>query len=74
MSEGLLSEEEMFSITGAKHSDKQIRVLQDNNIPHIVRHDGKPVTTWYNVNNPAHLRGISTQSDEPDFSSLQIKH
>lgn len=74
MSEGLLSEEEMFDITGAKHSDKQIKVLQDNNIPHIVRHDGKPVTTWYNVNHPAHLRGISPQSDEPDFGALTATH
>jgi len=59
----LLSEQAMVDLTGAKTKAKQIQVLRDSNIPFVVRVDGWPKTTWYNVNNPSHLRGITIEEE-----------
>lgn len=65
----LLSNEELIELTGAKTKQKQIQVLREANIAYVVRVDGWPKTTWYNVNNPAHLRAV-TLEEEPNFGAI----
>ncbi len=65
----LLSKDEMVELTGAATRAKQIKVLRDANISFVIRVDGWPRTTWYNVNNPSHLRAIKME-DEPNFGAI----
>jgi Domain of unknown function (DUF4224) len=46
----LLTDKEIFDITGARNKEAQKRILSQNNIRFIVRTDGKPATTWEAVN------------------------
>ena len=66
----MLTEEQMKELTKAKTFKGQIQVLRENNILHIVRKDGSPVTTWYNVNHPIHLRNVEAEDEQPDFDAI----
>lgn len=65
----LLSKDEMAELTGAATKAKQIQVLRDANIAFVTRVDGWPRTTWFNVNNPAHLRAVKLE-EEPNFEAI----
>ncbi|WP_261287833.1 DUF4224 domain-containing protein [Serratia fonticola] len=57
----LITEEEMLEITGSHYPSKQCQILLDNGIPFVKRMDGRPRTTWYNLNHP-----LSTRHPEPE--------
>ena len=70
----LITKAEFVEITGYDMVSKQCQVLTDHGIFFVKDRNGKPHTTWYNFNHPAHLRFGLSQSeydDEPDFSSME---
>lgn len=70
MNQNLLTDDDLNNLTGASQAKKQCAVLDESGIFYVRRTDGKPRTTWYNVNHPAHLRTPQMQ-DEPDFGWME---
>lgn len=66
----LISSTDMEELTGTKLKNKQIQVLRDANIHFVIGLDGKPRTTWYNVNHPSHLRAIIPEEEQPNFGAI----
>ena len=48
--DALLTEGELYKITGSKVAEQQIRALKQNGIPFVRRLDGKPAVSWGMVN------------------------
>lgn len=65
----LLSDEQMIELTGYTRPDDQCRTLREHGIEYVRRRDGKPRTTWYNVNHPRHVR-LPFSHAEPEFGAL----
>jgi len=65
----LLTDDELFHLTGVKQPSKQADVLTRNGIYFILRHDRLIKTTWYHVHHP--LQHVPLSSNGPDFSSLE---
>lgn len=61
----LLSNENLFDLTGYKQPAAQIRALRTMGITFHTRPDGRPVVTWEGVN------GQKNQSFEPDFAAMR---
>lgn len=64
----LLTDFELFKLTGAKQPNKQSDILDRNGIYYIRRLDGSIVTTWHHVNHPC-ARTVSND-DTPDFGAI----
>lgn len=62
----LMTAEDVMSVTGYEHPSKQCQVLDDHGIFYVRDKNGCPKTTWYNFNNPRHLRfeKIAAHNDE----------
>ncbi|WP_226647971.1 DUF4224 domain-containing protein [Microbulbifer variabilis] len=46
----ILTDAQLRRLTGAKSSELQKSVLEENQIPYVRRRDGTPVVTWAMVN------------------------
>ncbi|MFS1524709.1 DUF4224 domain-containing protein [Microbulbifer sp. 2304DJ12-6] len=46
----ILTDAQLHRLTGAKSSDAQKLILDENQIPYVRRRDGKPAVTWEMVN------------------------
>jgi Domain of unknown function (DUF4224) len=66
----LLTDKEIFDITGARNKEAQKRILSQNNIRFIVRTDGKPATTWEAVNSVLINKTLPRQIIGPDLEFL----
>lgn len=70
-----LSKQNLEDLTGYQWASKQRTKLDEFGIFYITsKVNGHPKTTWYNVNNPKHLRMASPTEEEPDFSSMDTHH
>ena len=71
----LITDDELIEITGSKLPTKQCSILRENNIAFVKRLDGRPRTTWYNLNNPLDTRHKPPEPEEtfPDFSIFDEK-
>tara|TARA_Y100001949_G_C15882598_1_gene284486 strand:+ start:320 stop:529 length:210 start_codon:yes stop_codon:yes gene_type:complete len=67
--ERLLSDDELFNLTGYKKPKAQKRWLDAQGINAPINAKGKVVTTWWAVNHPIH-RG-SANDDTPNFEALE---
>ena len=71
----LLSHDELVTLTGYQWASKQRTKLDEFGIFYVTSGiNGHPKTTWYNVNNPKHLRTASSAEEEPDFSSMDMNY
>lgn len=64
----LLTEKELHLLTGAKQTERQKRILDDNGIYYIERMDKSIVTTWYHVNHPVKIQ--ANNRSEPNFGAI----
>lgn len=67
----LISDDEMVTLTGHKSLTKQRQVLSDHGVFFMTSKDGRPRTTWFHFNHPAHLRNAAGMADEPDFTQVK---
>jgi hypothetical protein len=75
MSNNILSAQELEDLTGYQWASKQRSKLDEFGIFYVTsKVNGHPKTTWYNVNNPKHLRVARAIEEEPNFSSMDISH
>lgn len=65
----LLTDSEVEELTGYSRPSDQCRALREHGILFVERRDGKPRTTWFNVNHPISVRGY-TGNDEHNFEAL----
>ncbi|AKW15008.1 DUF4224 domain-containing protein [Salmonella enterica] len=67
----LITDEEMIEITGAQTPSKQCHILRENGIAFVKRLDGRPRTTWFNLNHPLDTRHPQPEKEEmPNFAAL----
>ncbi|POE21474.1 hypothetical protein BV923_14830 [Pectobacterium odoriferum] len=67
----LITDEEIIEITGSRYPSIQCKILQEYGVPFVRRRDGRPRTTWYNLNHPLSTRNQQFEPApkwEPDFS------
>lgn len=65
-----LTEEEVRELTGSARKMEQSELLRRQGVRHFVRKDGRPMVTWYQVNNPVTETLVSDNNNAPDFGAL----
>ncbi|MCL1124116.1 DUF4224 domain-containing protein [Shewanella surugensis] len=66
----LLTAKDLEALSGYKLAGQQKKWLDDAGINHYERRDGKPVVTWYFVNNPYKKTALDKKLHEPNFAAL----
>ena len=67
----IISDADMFALTGYKIPSKQCECLRNAGVFFIIRRDGRPRTTWSHFNDPLSRRKNQGDSDiEPNFGAL----
>ncbi|HGJ5875188.1 MAG TPA: DUF4224 domain-containing protein [Arsenophonus sp.] len=67
-----MSDADLISLTRYKIPSKQCEILREAEIFFIIRHDGRPRTTWAHFNTPMTQRNTINISKniEPNFGAL----
>jgi hypothetical protein len=71
MNPDLLTQEDLFDLTGYKLSRKQGEVLARHKINYVERRDGKLSVTWTSVNRPGNQQSAN---DESGFNADFMNH
>lgn len=67
----LLTEAELYRLTGSKDPEGQKEVLRKSGVPFVLRRDRKPALTWAMVNQSQLARAQSTTvTPQPNFSAI----
>ena len=69
MNSHFLTDADLEELTGYSRASDQCKALRDHGIVFVQRRDGKPRTTWFNVNHPKDVR-MPANDSQPDFGAL----
>jgi len=69
MNANFLTDDDIEELTGYSQAHHQCKTLRDHGIIYVERRDGKPRTTWYNVNHPTQTR-TAANDQAPNFEAM----